>query len=224
MLADVVALMLAFFVLTFSMRELVDDDQRSSSGQPIVSAARLAEPVAMAGAATHPDLGLPLALAPAESRTADQLRAPEREAANAPPLAYLAAIIQGDGSTPPLSRVWHDDTMLVVGLPDLPDDSGEPRDDAVLRPLMPLASLARRFDLDLAVGLPADSEATLAERVARAMRLRQRIVDATGFAAAPEVTFAATEPGMTSLGQASPAWAALLVKPAGGAAVGPTSP
>lgn len=219
MLADVVALMLAFFVLTFSMRELVEDDPpRSTGSQPIASATLLAEAVAAAGTATDPGQGVPLALASNESRIADQLQAPEREAANTPSLAYLAAIIQGDGSEPSLAGIRHDDTMLMVELPDLPDDGSEPLTDATLRPLLTLAFLARRFDLAFAVALPAGSDATLVDGVARALLLREQIVDATGMANAPEVTFAAAEPAPTD--PALRPWAALLVKTADGAAAG----
>ena len=214
MLADVVALMLAFFVLSFSMREMIGSERREAPS--VADGALAAEAVAGGGDAAAPARGRPLALAPDEGRTAEQLRAPERAAASGPPLAYLAAIVQGDGSAPSPSRVWHDDTMLVVELEALPEDGlAAP----LRRSLIALAFLARRFDLELAVAVPAGGERSLGERAAHALELRRRLAEATGLVA-PEITFAAPLGAAAPTGLLLPLRVALLVKAAEGAATG----
>jgi len=214
MLADVVALMLAFFVLSFSMREMVGSERREAPS--LAGGALAAEAVAGGGGAAAPARGRPLALAPDAGRTAEQLRAPERAAAAVPSLAYLAALVQGDGSAASPSRVWHDDTMLVVELEALPDDGlAEP----LRRSLVRLAFLARRFDLELAVAVPAGGERSLGGRAAHALELRRRLAEVTGLAA-PEVTFAAPVGAEAPTGLLPPLRVALLVKAVAGAATG----
>jgi flagellar motor protein MotB len=214
MLADVVALMLAFFVLSFSMREMIGSERAEAPS--IADGVLAAEAVAGGGDAAAPAHGRPLALAPDQGRTAEQLRAPERTAAAVPSLAYLAAIVQGDGSAPSPSRIWHDDTMLVVELEALLDDG---LTEPLRRSLVTLAFLARRFDLDVAVAVPAGGDRGLGERAAHALELRRRLAEATGLAA-PEVTFAAPAGAAAPTGLLPPLRVALLVKAASGAATG----
>jgi hypothetical protein len=94
LLADMVALMLAFFVLAFSMREL------GRAGWRGIRAGRHGPALAVQG----------------EGRL-DELAAPEMRTAVAPPLAYLAAIIEGSHASLSADRIRHDDAMLSVDLP-----------------------------------------------------------------------------------------------------------
>ncbi len=179
MLADVVALLLAFFVLSFSMRELDPVDHQVPLERDTVVA--------------------PAALGAVETAPSDQLRAIERPAASLPSFTYLTALILDAHETLWPDKVDHDDAMLTV---ELPGDISPETDSELSRLLLTLAFLARRFSLELAVDLPAgregdhaaDQEADLEARVQRSLALRAWLVEATG-SANGEVTFpAAAEP------------------------------
>ena len=197
MLADVVGLMLAFFVLSFSMRELV----------PI-------EPT--------PSLPDVETLAVLETPALDQLRALEQERASSPSFAYLAAIIEANSRHAERADVWHDDTRLAVRLPDTlgnpeiednPSTEGrrEPAPDAASRELLlALAFLARRFDLDLAVDVPGGAAWSIDQNLDRAASIGAWLVETAGIGPT-EITFdrapagAAAPAGLVAALQARPA-------------------
>jgi hypothetical protein len=191
MLADVVALLLAFFVLSFSMRELDPVDHQAPLERDTVVA--------------------PAALGAVETAPSDQLRAIERPAASLPSFTYLTALILDAHETLGPDQLDHDDAMLTV---ELPGDISPETDSELARLLLTLAFLARRFDLELAVDLPADQEAGLEARVERSLALRTWLAEATG-SASGEVTFlAAAEPPARP--ERAPARARLAVKAASG--------
>ncbi len=209
-LADTVALMLAFFVLSFSMREMIDDGPRPPG----------TEAVAGASTAAEPREGSPSTPAPIAGRSADQLQAPEQAAAGAPSFVYLAAILEREAGGPAPAAVRHDESGLVVPLPAFTAES--PAVETLPRPLLALAFLARRFDLDLQVAIPASAAESLARRTERAMRLRDRLAAVTGLAAA-EITFAAAPAsaaafGPSLAGDTGQGWAALQARTADAAA------
>ncbi len=223
MLADIVALMLAFFVLSFSMRELVDGERRPPSAPPLVDPATVGGAADAGHGGSAQGAGTPLALTPRQGGPAERLRAPERAAADAPSLAYLAAILRGDGAEPALQRVRHDATRLVVDLP-ITHDAGTTRlVDPARRPLLALAFLAGRFDLDLAIAMPEGSAPTLAGRAGVAVALRDWLVETTGVRA-PEVTFEPAVVPAAPRGVPTRAWAALQLKAAPAAAGGALEP
>lgn len=191
MLADVVALLLAFFVLSFSMREL----------DPVDRAAALDRDTVMA----------PVALGAVETAPSDQLRAIEQPAASLPSFTYLSALILDAHETLRADQLGNDDTMLTV---DLPGEMSPETDSELARLLLTLAFLARRFDLELAVDLPADREADLEARAERALALRAWLAEVTG-SASGEVTFIAGDEAPGGL-QRRPARARLAVKAASG--------
>ena len=167
MLADVVALLLAFFVLSFSMRELDSVDRHAPLERDSVVA--------------------PANLGAVETAPSDQLRAIERPAASLPSFTYLTALILDAHDTLSADELGHDDTMLTV---DLPAALSPETDSELARLLLTLAFLARRFDLELAIDLPAQSESDLQGRASRALELRAWLTKATG-AATTEVSFIA---------------------------------
>ena len=191
MLADVVALLLAFFVLSFSMRELDSIDRHA----PLDSNSIVA-PASLGAVATAPS---------------DQLRAIDRPAASLPSFTYLTALILDAHATLSADELSHDDTMLTV---ELPTTLAPETDSELARLLLTLAFLARRFDLELAVDLPARSEPNLEARAERALDLQAWFAQATG-TANTEVTFIAGEapPASTAMRQGR---ARLAVKPATG--------
>lgn len=213
MLADVVALMLAFFVLTFSMRDIVEGGRRTGDSQP-VEHGLLIDGVTTGGSAADP-LAAPLALAPPGGRAVDQLQSPEQTTGGAPSFAYLAAALEGAGIRMGRTASWHDDSMLVVALPEEPNDAAGQLAAAARQPLLAMAFLARRFELTLAVALPPDDGGSVAERAAQALRVRDWLADVTGTAAA-EVTFAATGTPAASDSAVGAGRALLLAKPTTG--------
>lgn len=169
MLADVVGLMLSFFVLSFSMRELVPIEPSPAPPQVETVAAL-------------------------ETPALDQLRALEQERASSPSFAYLAAIIEANSRHAERAGVWHDDTRLVVRLPDTagsPDIEGrsEVAADAASREvLLALAFLARRFDLDLALDVPGGTTRTIDQSLERAAAIGIWLGETAGIGPT-EVTF-----------------------------------
>jgi hypothetical protein len=187
MLADVVALMLAFFVLSFSMRELV--------------------PIGPARAPLEPE-----AVAAFEAPLADQRRELEQERAATPAFAYLAAIIEANSRHALADAIWHDDTRLVVRLPGTVDTSDYAADAAAREVLLALAFLARRFDLDLALSAPRRPGGTLEEGLERAAAIRAWLGETTGLTL-DEVSFTAAATGAGSV-RAGTYFAALGARPA----------
>ena len=176
MLADVVALLLAFFVLSFSMRELdAVVDRRAPLDRDSVVA--------------------PASLGAVETAPSDQLRAIDRPAASLPSFAYLTALILDAHDTLSADELGHDDTMLTV---DLPATLSPETDSELARLLLTLAFLARRFDLELAIDLRAEIEPDLEARAARALELQAWLSQATG-AATTELTFIAGNAPPTAL-------------------------
>lgn len=155
MLADVVGLMLAFFVLSFSMREFV--------------------PIDPAPAPPQVD-----AVAVLEAPLLDQLRSLERERAARPSFAYVAAIIEANSRQGALDDVWHDDTRLVVRLPGTIDSRAVTVDPSSRDLLLSLAFLARRFDLDLTVEAPRDHDESIERLLQQAAAIRAWLVETVG--------------------------------------------
>ena len=166
MLADVVALMLAFFVLSFSMREFV--------------------PIEPAPAPLQPE-----AVAALEAPSAEQHRELEQERASAPAFAYLAAIVEAHSRHALSGAIWHDDTRLAVRLPGTIDTSDHAADVAAREVLLALAFLARRFDLDLALTAPRPPGDTLEGGLEQAAAIRAWLGETTGLEL-DEVSFAPT--------------------------------
>ena len=155
MLADVVGLMLAFFVLSFSMRELVPVDPVPATPQEDT-------------------------VAVLEAPSMDQLRALEQERASSPAFAYLAAIIEANSVPAQADRVWHDDTRLVVRLPGRFDERAVAGEAGVRELLLTLAFLARRFDLDLTLDAPRRADETIEQSLEQAAALRAWLVETAG--------------------------------------------
>lgn len=187
MLADIVALMLAFFVLSFSMREFVPIEPARAPLQPEVVAAL-------------------------EAPSSDQRRELEQERAATPAFAYLAAIVETNSRQALSGAIWHDDTRLVVRLPGTVDTSDYAADTASREVLLALAFLARRFDLDLALNAPRRPGDTHEEGLERAAAIRAWLGETTGLTL-DEVSF---EPADTDAGSARPGiyFAALGARPA----------
>lgn len=189
MLADIVALLLAFFVLSFSMRELVPTEPSPTLPQP--------ETVALL-----------------EALSSNQHSALEQERASSPSFAYLAAIIEAnsrDGLAE--DAIWHDDTRLVIRLPGEVESSSDAADAAARELLLALAFLARRFDLDLTLDLPAAPVLGIERNLERTVAIRAWLGETTGLTVT-EITFAAaTRAG--DLSDRPPAvYAALNARPA----------
>lgn len=155
MLADVIGLLLAFFVLSFSMRDFVPIDPTPVPAQRE-------------------------AIAVLEAAATDQLRELEQERASAPSFAYLAAIMETNSRHPLTNAIWHDDTRLVLQLPGKLDTSRDPADVASRETLLALAFLARRFDLDLALRARREPGATLEDSLVRAATIRAWLGETTG--------------------------------------------
>jgi len=163
MLADVIGLMLAFFVLSFSMRELVPTDPVPAPPQP--------DTVAV--------LDAPLL---------DQLHALEQERASSPSFAYLAAIIEANGTGTRPDPIWHDDTRLAVRLPGMVHSTAIAADAGTRELLLTLAFLARRFDLDLSIDAPRAPGQTIERSLEEAAAIRTWFVETAGLARM-EMTF-----------------------------------
>jgi hypothetical protein len=225
MLADIIALMLAFFVLAFSMREMTSSDSRPE-GRPANRPVGMAIAPIPGTPIAEGTVPAPLARAPVDGHAIDQLQAPEHQAAGPPALAYLAAVLrQGGGGWVP-EGIFHDETMLTVALPQGDGPRGDGlRAEAVvsgLRPLLlPLAHLASRFDLDLAIDMPHSGVGGLDAQVARAVRLRIGLAGAN-ITTPPEITFGAVRAASIGAAAADRARAALIVRPAASSA-GPAS-
>lgn len=198
MLADIVALMLAFFVLSFSMRELV--------------------PIEPAPAPLSMEV-----VAVLEAPSPSQLRASEQERASAPAFAYLAAIIEANSRHPLGDAVWHDDTRLVIRLPGEVDSSNTAADAASREVLLALAFLARRFDLDLALDAPAGPGPGIAGNLERAAALRAWLGETAGLALT-EITFASPAAAPRPADRPAAAYAALNARPAQVGATAATRP
>jgi|GEM_PF-1949661 len=163
MLADVIGLMLAFFVLSFSMRELVPTDPVPAPPQP--------DTVAV--------LDAPLL---------DQLHALEQERASSPSFAYLAAIIEANGTDTRPDSIWHDDTRLAIRLPGRVDSTTIAVHAGTRELLLTLAFLARRFDLDLTIDVPRPPGRTIERSLEEAAAIRAWLVETAGLARM-EMTF-----------------------------------
>jgi flagellar motor protein MotB len=190
MLADIVALLLAFFVLSFSMRELVPTKP-------------------------SPTLQQPEAVAALEALSSNQHTALEQERASSPSFAYLAAIIEANSRDRLADdAIWHDDTRLVVRLPGEVEGSGDAADAGSRELLLALAFLARRFDLDLALDLPGSPEHEIERNLERTLAIRAWLGETTGLRL-NETTFAAAAAGGgTADGRLPAAYAALNARPA----------
>lgn len=201
MLADVVALMLAFFVLGLSMRVILPTE-----GAPLIET-------------TDPEA----AMAALERWSAESLTAAERASEPSPPFAYLATILGrlvADGSA---NAIRHDDRRLSARLdadplpanlsadeaPSAQPSPAEPgpADDAAQRQarnlLLAMAFLARRFDLELAVTLATSGAPSLAGQVEQSRRLQAWLGAETRHRAptvvfVPAMTDAAMAPGAAS--------------------------
>jgi flagellar motor protein MotB len=185
MLADIIGLMLAFFVLSFSMRELVPNDP--------VSAPPPADNVAV--------LDAPLL---------DQLHAMEQERASSPSFAYLAAIIEANSVQAMADALWHDDTRLAVRLPGKLDTTAIALDAGARELLLTLAFLARRFDLDLTLDAQRASGQTIEQSLEQATAIRDWLAETAGLDRM-EITF--NRPKIASV-QAQGFLAALNARPA----------
>jgi flagellar motor protein MotB len=212
MLADIVALMLAFFVLAFSMREM-NSGEHPPDGRPPDRAAGIAIAAVDGTPAAEGTVPAPLARSPVDGHAIDQLQAPAHQAAGPPALAYLAAILRHghDGWVP--DSIWHDENMLTVALPNHADLDDEPIGNGMRPLLLSLAHLAGRFGLDLAIDTPHGAAAGLDEQVAQALRLRVWLADAAA-TATPEVTFGIVRAGAVGADPADRPRVALIVRPA----------
>jgi hypothetical protein len=199
MLADIVALLLAFFVLSFSMRELVPTEP-------------------------SPTLRQSEAVAPLEALSSDQLSTQEQERASSPSFAYLAAIIEANSRGGLADdAIWHDDTRLVIRLPGEVETSGDAAGAASRELLLALAFLARRFDLDLALDLPASPERRIEGNLERTLAIRAWLGETTGLTL-NETTFAAASRDSVADGRLPAAYAALNARPAQVPAMAATEP
>jgi hypothetical protein len=222
LLADIVALMLAFFVLAFSMRAMTNGDRLPDGSPADRVAGAIIAPVGdtLVGEGAVPT---PLARSPVDGQAVDQLRAPEQQTTGGRMLAYIAAILEhgADGWLP--ERIWLDEGMLMVTLPhDVDQDDGAV--SASMRPpLLSLAHLAKRFDLDLAIDLPQAAAVGLDAQMALALRVRAWLADA-GAAATPEMTFGIVRADGVDGDPSDRPTAALILRPAAAGAMRSDAP
>jgi len=193
MLADIVALMLAFFVLGFSMRVLVP-----SPGAPLV----------VAEDATA-------ALAALERWSTESLTTAGRPSGPMPPFPYLAALLDRLLIEAPQASVRHDESRLMLTLDGDPSTTAEGGGRRARDLLLAMAFLARRFDLDLSVTMPGRRAEPLATQLSRAQALQARLSAATRHVApevilAPATTLAAVTTSGDGLGPAAARWQAEL--------------
>lgn len=212
LLADIVALMLAFFVLAFSMRTLTIGDRMPVDSSPD----RVADAtIALVGGTPVGEgtLPTPLARSPVEGQAVDQLQAPEQQATGGRALAYIAAILEHGADDWLPDSIWLDETMLVVALPH-DGDLGDSAIGAAMRPpLLALAHLARRFDLDLAIDLPQAVAVGLDAQMAQALDVRAWLAEVAAVAT-PEVTFGLVRADVMDVDLADRPTAALMLRPA----------
>lgn len=172
MLADVVALLLTFFALGLSMRDL-------DGGKPAVPRPMGAEPAAIAlltrGSATEH-------ATPEISVEADRS------------FAYLAALLREQGGLATNAKIIYDDFQLVVDMSD-PASAASPAERGVaMEHLATYAFLARRFALEASFLLPAASGEMLAARLDRAASFGRRLGRELGLDDAEVIVAAAGGP------------------------------
>ncbi len=172
MLADVVALLLTFFVLGLSMRDL-DGEKRTA--QPLTGSAPAAIDLVARGSA-------------AERATPEISREADRS------FAYLAALLREQGVLATHTNIRYDNFQLTVDLLD-PAAAASPAERGVAMELLATYGfLARRFALEASFLLPALDGEPLAARLDRASAFRRRLEKELGLQGAEVVVAAAAGP------------------------------
>ena len=168
MLADVVALLLTFFVLGLSMRDL--DDGRRIAPLPV-------------------DPERPAIALVTQGSVADRAT-PEISAEADRSFAYLAALLREQGGLATNADIRYDDYQLVVEMADPASSSSSAERSAATELMATYAFLARRFGLEASFRLPARSDEMLAARLVRVSAFQRRLSNELGLADA-EVLIAA---------------------------------
>lgn len=170
MLADVVALLLTFFVLGLSMRDL--DGGGRAALLPV-------DP-------ERPAIALVTRGSAADRAT------PEISAEADRSFAYLAALLRAQEGLATDTDIRYDEFQLVVELVD-PKSSAAGR-SAATELMATYAFLARRFALEPSFRLPGRRDETLAARLDRVAAFRRRLSSELGLADAEVLVPAAGEP------------------------------
>lgn len=172
MLADVVALLLTFFVLGLSMREL--DGGPPTTLLPI-------DP-------DRPVIALVTQGSVAERAT------PEISAEADRSFAYLAALLRAQGGLATEASISYNTFLLVIEMADPASSASSAERSALTELMATYAFLARRFALEASFRLPTTAGETLPARLDRVFDFRRHLVRELGLAEAEVVIAAAGEP------------------------------
>lgn len=171
MLADVVALLLTFFVLGLSMRDL--DGGGRAALLPV-------------------DPERPAIALVTRGSVADRAT-PEISAEADRSFAYLAALLRAQEGLATYTNIKYDEFQLVVEMVD-PTSSSAAGRSAATELMATYAFLARRFALEPSFRLPGRRDETLAARLDRVAAFQRRLSSELGLADAEVLVPAAGEP------------------------------
>ncbi len=172
MLADVVALLLTFFVLGLSMREL--DGGPPTTLLPI-------DP-------DRPVIALVTQGSVAERAT------PEISAEADRSFAYLAALLRAQGGLATVARISYTMFQLNIEMADPASSESSAERSAATELMATYAFLARRFALEASFRLPTLADETLPARLDRVLQFRRQLVRELGLADTEVTVAAAGEP------------------------------
>lgn len=172
MLADVVALLLTFFVLGLSMREL--DGGPPTTLLPI-------DP-------ERPVIALVTQGSVAERAT------PEISAEADRSFAYLATLLRAQGGLATDASISYSIFQLDVEMADPASSASSAERSALTELMATYAFLARRFALEASFRLPTIADETLPARLDRVLTFRHQLARELGLADAEVIVAAAGEP------------------------------
>lgn len=172
MLADVVALLLTFFVLGLSMREL--DGGPPTTLLPI-------------------DPDRPVIALVTQGNVAERAT-PEISAEADRSFAYLAALLRAQGGLATKASISYTTFQLNIELADPAASASSAERSALTELMATYAFLARRFALEASFHLPTMAGETLPARLDRVLEFRRQLVRELGLAEAEVVVAAAGEP------------------------------
>lgn len=172
MLADVVALLLTFFVLGLSMREL--DGGPPTTLMPI-----------------DPDRP---AIALVSQGSVAERATPEISAEADRSFAYLAALLREQEGLATNANISYTEFQLNIEMVDPTSSTSSAERSAATELMATYAFLARRFALEASFRLPMRADEALPARLDRALALQRQLARELGLADAEVVVAAADEP------------------------------
>jgi hypothetical protein len=172
MLADVVALLLTFFVLGLSMREL--DGGPATGLMPI-------------------DPDRPVIALVMQGNVAERA-APEISAEADRSFAYLAALLREQGDLATSANISYTEFQLNIDMADPASSASSAERSALTELMATYAYLARRFALQASFRLPTRVDETLPARLDRVLAFQHRLTQELGLVDAEVVVAAAGEP------------------------------